>query len=70
MNIYATEKAMREAVYHLICSSVDDLKSSLLYEDNPTVIKRAMKLATKRGQMTMAKMLQSRLRRMNGFPTA
>lgn len=60
------EAIVRKRVDDLIYTSVEDLKSSLSFEYNVVVLKRALRRAKAHGYKTAAKMLEARLRKLKG----
>lgn len=57
-------KEMRERVSWLVNTSVEDLRSSLNFEEDQAVIRKALKVCKDRGEKTKATMLERKLKKM------
>ena len=56
---------MSDRVNRLVCTSVEDCKASLPFENSRKVLNQALKIARKRGKKTMVRHIEARIRQLN-----
>jgi len=56
---------MSDRVKRLVCTSVEDCKTSLPFENSRKVLNQALKLSQKSGKKTMARNIEARIRQLN-----